>query len=117
MGHPSTLARYQILHSCLVELIEKRIIAPEVILLSDPRELFEENAGIQESIQNGVKPQYTISSEEEVNVPLAFQKQAEGLIDEQTSYEGRLWKIALACEVNSITFYFIFIIILCLFRI
>jgi hypothetical protein len=95
------VARYQILHSCLVELMEKHIISPEVILLSDPRELIEESQGIQESVENGVIPQYAISTEDEMNIPMAFQKQAEGLLDETVSYEGRLWKIALSCEVSS----------------
>lgn len=86
--------------------MEKQIIVPEVILLSDPRELLEEATGLQESIDNGMKPLYPISSEEEVNIPLAFQKQAEGLTDEQVSYEGRLWKIALGCEVCKSFYHF-----------
>ena len=92
--------RYQILHSCLMELMEKRIISPEVILLSDPRELIEESQGIQESSESGVKPQYIISTDEEMNIPLAFQKQVEGILDEKLSSEGRLWNIALSCEVS-----------------
>jgi hypothetical protein len=80
--------------------MEKHIISPEVILLSDPRELIEESQGIQESAENGEKPQYVITTDEEMNIPLAFQKQTEGLLGENLSYEGRLWSIALSCEVS-----------------
>jgi hypothetical protein len=79
----------------------KQIITPEVLLLSDPRELIEETQAIQESEQNGVKVQYPISNDDEMNIPLVFQKQAEGLSDESVSYEARLWKIAITCEVCS----------------
>jgi hypothetical protein len=78
----------------------KQIITPEVILLSDPGELIEETQAIQESEEAGVKTQYPISNDDEMNVPLVFQKQAEGLSDERVSAEARLWKIAISCEVT-----------------
>lgn len=120
MNNPSTLARfiklsiylfifiylfkkyyrYQILHSCLTELMDKQIIQPEVILLSDPRELLEETNAIEESKEAGVQIEYPIQvNEEEMNIPAVFQISNEGTQDNQSiSYEGKLWKIALMCE-------------------
>lgn len=93
--------RYQILHSCLRELMDKQIIQPEVILLSDPRELLEETIAKEESKEAGAKIEYPITeNEEEMNIPPIFQLSNEGIQDENQliSYEGMLWKIALMCE-------------------
>ena len=80
--------------------MDKQIIQPEVVLLSDPRELLEEITAKEELKVAGLKVEYPIEeNEEEMNIPPVFQSINEGIQDNQSlSYEGILWKIALMCE-------------------
>jgi hypothetical protein len=79
-------SRYKILQSCLSELMDKGVISPSQLILSDPsaREEEEQEQDMGEEI------------------PVVFNNLNEGLSSRSRSAESYLWDIATQCEVLSV---------------
>jgi hypothetical protein len=87
--------RYQILHSCLSELMDKGVVRPACLLLSDPRDLLLGEGG-------GLGGEGVGASAGTAGAGMEEAEADGGCMGIQGEpYERRLWSIASQCDVST----------------